>query len=166
MGKIINKNFRIRNYETGVSWQVTVGQIEDLLVSFGAEAILKDYMGDGRIAALSFKYKQRGYRLPANSEKISEMLRDYPGYKNTTQQRRDDQAERIAWRNMRDWLEAQVALIRTSQVEVEQIMLPYMCYGEATLYDKLKREGFMLSNYGEPRGVSSTRSITGEEGGE
>ena len=22
MGKIINKNFRIRNYETGISWQV------------------------------------------------------------------------------------------------------------------------------------------------
>lgn len=161
----MNKNFRIRNYETGVSWQATVGQIEELLVSFGAEAILKDYMGDGRIAALSFKYKQRGYRLPANSEKVSEMLRGYPGYVRTSKQRRDEQAERVAWRNVRDWLEAQVALIRTSQVEVEQIMLPYMWDGKVTLYDKLKERQFLLSNT-DPPGANSLRSVVGEEGGD
>jgi hypothetical protein len=140
----MNKNFRIKNYETGISWQRTVAEIEELLVAIGAEAILKDYYGDGRIAALSFKYQKRGYRLPANSVKVAELLKSYPGFKRAMQQHREEQAERIAWRNIRDWFEAQVALIQTSQVEVAQIMLPYMWDGRETLYEKLKDRQFML----------------------
>ena len=148
----MNKDFRIKNYKTGVSWDRTVAEIEGLLVAIGADAILKDYRGDGRIAALSFKYQARGYRLPANSDKLTELLKNYPGFRNATHQRREEQAERIAWRNIRDWLEAQVALIRTSQVEVEQIMLPYMWDGKTTLYDKLKERHFMLGPGGDLNG--------------
>lgn len=142
----MNKELRIKNYETGVSWQRTVTEIEALMVAIGAEAILKNYRGDGRIVALSFKYQGRGYKLPANSDKVAELLKSYPGFRNATQQRREEQAERIVWRNIRDWLEAQVALIRTAQVEVEQIMLPYMWDGKTTLYDKLKKQQFMLGS--------------------
>lgn len=140
----MNKDLRIKNYKTSVSWQRTVSEIEELMVAIGAEAILKDYRGDGRIEALSFKYLGRGYKLPSNSDKVAELLKDYQGFRSTSQQRRQEQAERIAWRNIRDWLEAQVALIRTSQVEVEQIMLPYMWDGKSTLYEKLKERQFML----------------------
>ena len=80
----MNKDFRIKNYETGVSWQKTVAEIEGLLVAIGAEAILKDYRGDGRIAALSFKYQAHGYRLPANSDKVTELLKNYPGFRNAS----------------------------------------------------------------------------------
>ena len=103
----MNKDLRIKNYETGVSWNRTVTEIEELLVAIGADAILKDYRGDGRIEAISFKYQMRGYKLPANSDKVTELLKGYPGFKNADQQRREEQAERIAWRNIRDWLEAQ-----------------------------------------------------------
>ena len=140
----MNKNFRLKNYETGVAWQKTISEIEELLIAIGASAILKTYRGDGRIEALSFKYQSRGYRLPASSEKVAELLKGYPGFTRASQQRREEQAENIAWRNIRDWLEAQVALIRTSQVEVEQIMLPYMWDGKSSLYEKFKERGFLL----------------------
>ena len=145
----MNKDFRIKNYKTSISWQKTVGEIEALLVAIGASAILKNYRGDGRIEALTFSYQARGYRLPANSERLAELLKGYPGL--GAQEQREAQAERVAWRNIRDWLEAQVALIRTAQVDFEQIMLPYMWNGKTTLYDKLKEQQFMLGS-AEPEG--------------
>lgn len=84
----MNKDFRIKNYKTGVGWERTIGEIEGLLVAIGADAVLKNYRGDGRIEALSFKFQGRGYRLPGNSDKIAELLKGYPGFKNATQQRR------------------------------------------------------------------------------
>ena len=59
----MNKDFRIKNYKTSISWQKTVGEIEELLVAIGASAILKNYRGDGRIEALTFSFQSRGYRL-------------------------------------------------------------------------------------------------------
>ena len=140
----MNKDFRIKNYKTSISWQKTVGEIEELLVAIGASAILKNYRGDGRIEALTFSFQSRGYMLPANSERLAELLKGYPGLR--AQEQREAQAERVAWRNIRDWLEAQVALIRTAQVDFEQIMLPYMWNGKTTLYDKLKEQQFMLGS--------------------
>ena len=64
-----------------IIWQVAdrEGKKHEVL-----EAILKDYRGDGRIAALSFKYQAHGYRLPANSDKVTELLKNYPGFRNAT----------------------------------------------------------------------------------
>jgi len=37
-----------------------------------------------------------------------------------------EQAERVAWRIMKDWLEAQLAIIATEMVTLDQVFLPYM----------------------------------------
>ena len=36
------------------------------------------------------------------------------------------QAARVAWRILRDWLEAQLAIVQSRSVTFEQVMLPYM----------------------------------------
>ena len=36
------------------------------------------------------------------------------------------QAERTAWRNVRDWIMAQMAIIEAGQVEMEEVFLPYL----------------------------------------
>jgi hypothetical protein len=36
-----------------------------------------------------------------------------------------EQAARVAWRQVKDWLEAQLALIESGQAELAQVMLPY-----------------------------------------
>ena len=38
----------------------------------------------------------------------------------------DGQAERTAWRNVRDWIMAQMAIIEAGQVAMEEIFLPYL----------------------------------------
>ena len=37
-----------------------------------------------------------------------------------------EQAERVAWRILKDWLEAQLALVQTEMVSLDCVMLPYM----------------------------------------
>ena len=38
----------------------------------------------------------------------------------------DGQAERTAWRNVRDWIMAQMAIIEAGQVEMEEVFFPYL----------------------------------------
>lgn len=46
-----------------------------------------------------------------------------------------EQAERTAWRNVRDWVLAQVALIESCDVPIDQVFLPYLTDGNGqTLY--------------------------------
>lgn len=37
-----------------------------------------------------------------------------------------EQAERVAWRIIKDWIEAQMAILESKQVVFEEIFLPYM----------------------------------------
>jgi hypothetical protein len=40
--------------------------------------------------------------------------------------RTPEQGQRVAWRIMKDWLEAQLAIVATEMVSFDQVMLPYM----------------------------------------
>ena len=48
----------------------------------------------------------------------------------------------MAWRIVKDWVEAQMALLATGMVELEEIFLPYMLSGDRTLYQVLTERGF------------------------
>lgn len=56
-----------------------------------------------------------------------------------------DQAERVAWRILKDWVEAQMALLDIQMVEFEEIFLPYIeIDGGQTIYQKLEEKHFLL----------------------
>ena len=65
---------------------------------------------------------------------------------------RQDQARRTAWRILKDWIQAQMALLETNMVEMEEIFPPYMLSGEQTLYQALQANQFraLPSGAGEP----------------
>lgn len=92
------------NYTTKVDIYTTLGQIQGQLVKHGAKKILQDYDDAGRITALSFMIDTplgpRGIRLPANVDAVHKVL--------TKQKVKCDreQAERVAWRIVKDWVEA------------------------------------------------------------
>ena len=52
------------------------------------------------------------------------------------------QAERTAWRIVKEWVVAQMALIETEMVDMEEVFLPYMLAGDRTLYDVLSERHF------------------------
>jgi len=135
---------KIKNYTTEVPAERSIAEIEKMLISVGADAIMKNYRGDGRILALAFKYQGRGYMLPSNSERCAEVIRKISEYRSRPAQWLNEQAERVAWRVLRDWVDSQLSLIRIGQAEVEQVLLPYMWDGKQSLYDKFKERNFML----------------------
>lgn len=112
------------NYTTKVDIYTTLGQIQGQLVKHGAKKILQDYDDAGRITALSFMIDTplgpRGIRLPANVDAVHKVL-----IKQKVKCDRE-QAERVAWRIVKDWVEAQMAILESEMVQMEEIFLPYM----------------------------------------
>ena len=114
----------ILNYTTKLDVFATLGEIQGLLVRHGAKKIVQDYDDDGHISALSFLIDTpdgpRGIRLPANVDAVLAVL--------TKQKVRcdRDQAERVAWRIVKDWVAAQMAILESEMVQMDEIFLPYM----------------------------------------
>lgn len=112
------------NYTTKVNVFATLGEIQAQLVKHGARKIMQDYDGDGHITALTFSINTpagtRGVRLPANVDAVHKVL--------TKQKVKCDreQAERVAWRIVKDWVEAQMAILESEMVQMDEIFLPYM----------------------------------------
>lgn len=47
----------------------------------------------------------------------------------------DGQAERTAWRNIRDWVLAQMAIIEAGMAQMDEVFLPYLTdHAGKTLY--------------------------------
>ena len=47
----------------------------------------------------------------------------------TAPESRRQQAIRTSWRTLKDWVEAQMALLETGMVTMDEIFLPYMLSG-------------------------------------
>lgn len=114
----------IMNYTTKVDVFATLGEIQGQLVKHGAKKIMQDYDNDGHITALSFLIDTpngpRGVKLPANVDAVLAVL---------TKQKVKcdrDQAERVAWRIVKDWVAAQMAILESEMVQMDEIFLPYM----------------------------------------
>lgn len=117
----------ILNYTTEVAADRTVNQILALLAKGGARSIMARYGPTGKAEAISFAVDtpmgMRTFALPIDPAKVLAVLRRdqvSPRY------RSPEQAERVAWRIVKDWLEAQLAIIATEMVTLDQVMLPYM----------------------------------------
>ena len=126
------------NYTTTVPAVRTIGQVQALLVEGGARQIMAEYNDVGTPIGIAFAVETgfglRNFHLPVNAAKVEAVLR-----RDKKVERRfktPEQAERVAWRIVKDWLEAQLAIIRTEMVTLEQVMLPYMAAGGGqTVYE-------------------------------
>ena len=133
----------ILNYTTKVDVYTTLGAIQGQLVKHGAKKIMQDYDNDGRISALSFAVETptgpRGIRLPANVDAVHAVL--------LRQKVKCDreQAERVAWRIVKDWVEAQMAILESEMVQMDEIFLPYMVDNSGqTLYQAYQNNQLLL----------------------
>lgn len=133
----------IKNYTTRISAGQTIQEIQKNLVKHGARAIMIEY-DKGDPSGLSFlvptKHGDVPFRLPTNTLSVQKVLEE--------QRVKSDKkmASNVAWRIMKDWIEAQMAIIEAELVTLEQVFLPYMQMpGEnQTLYDAMVARGFYL----------------------
>lgn len=85
------------------------------------------------------------YRLPCRSAAVYQTLLNDPKvpYRLTTQ----EQATRVAWRIVRSWVEAQLAIIETGMVAAEEVFLPYRLVGDGqTVYEVYQRSDRLLTD--------------------
>ena len=118
------------NYTTKIAAHRTASEIQTILAKHGATGILLDYK-DGQVVAIAFKadtpYGPVGIRLPVDVEATLRVLRrEASRGKIARHYAREDQARRVAWRIIKDWVEAQMALLQTEMVRLEEIFLPYI----------------------------------------
>lgn len=126
----------ILNYTTEVPAERTVGEITTLLIRKGARSITTDYTAEGELRAVAFSMVVGGipvmFQLPANVEGVATaMLKDKPwNSKHRIDARKYNakvrgQAKWVAWRILKDWVAAQMALIESGQAEAAQVFMPY-----------------------------------------
>lgn len=130
---------------TRINPQRTVSEIQSILAMNGAEAIVLEYKNK-QVEAISFRIQIEGqtvpFRLPCKWDKLQQALKN-----KGARCRSDDTYEmfsrRVAWRQILRWVEAQMALIQTEMVTIDEVFLPYAQnnLGE-TIYDSIKKIGF------------------------
>ncbi len=142
--------FKIKNFTTSVPAERSIGEIEHLLAKVGATSILKDYRGDARCYALSFRLNERAYKVPANVEGVQALLDcDRRKYSISKSEPIFPVAYRVAWRIILDWLHAQLSLIASGQAQPDEVLLPYMYDGKRTLYQAYKDDALRIEDKSE-----------------
>jgi len=134
----------ILNYTTSIKTEKTSSEIQKILVMAGAQAIMTEYDDDQILCAMSFKINTAhgviSFRLPANIEGVYRSLCNSslrPGYKNR------EQAARTGWRILKDWIEAQLAMVEAEMCEMAQVFLSYAQNDQGqTVYQALEKGGF------------------------
>lgn len=141
---------RILNYTTVIAAEKTQNEIKAILRAHQARSVTEVY-ADGKVTAIEFVFDtgwgERPYLLPAKPDVVTALMveqrnkgkrtwdRGYVDPDNVPQSI-VEQAERTAWRTIKDWVEAQMALMATRQVSFEQVFLPYALVDEGrTMFD-------------------------------
>ena len=133
----------IADYTTTISPHKTLAEIQEELATHGARKIMTEYGDRGEATGLQFMIDSDAgllpIRLPVDVAAVQKVLeRDHAPKRDRAQ------AERVAWRNIYHWVRAQMALLETRMVSMDQIMLPYVTSGETTLYEHIKQNQFRL----------------------
>lgn len=123
----------IKNYTSTVDVYTSLGEIQGALAGHGARQIMVEYDEKGRPTGVTFAIDtpvgRRGFMLPANIDGVLFVFKQ--------QKLKGDraQAEKTGWRNIRDWVLAQMAIIEAGMASIDEVFLPYLTDGRGnTLY--------------------------------
>ena len=140
----------ILNYTTTINSHKTIGEIQECLAKAGAMAVSIDYDSSAQPVAVTFLLSIRGtvinFRLPSKYNGVLKKLeKDIKVPKNF---KNEDQARRVAWRIIKDWVEAQLAIIEAGQAELAEVFLPYAVSPDTgqTLYQEFESGRYMLES--------------------
>jgi hypothetical protein len=126
-----------------------------MLADAKASAVLLEYGDGGEVCAISFRIKTEfgvmSFRMPANVDAVLIALQRDKAL--PYRLRNKKQAARVAWRIIKDWLEAQLALIRVG-VTLDQMFLPFaQDSAGVTLYERMRDQRFRMLTLTEPPGA-------------
>lgn len=129
------------NYTTSVPVARSVTEVTQRLVSAGAGQITTDYNRAGQAVGITFRtetpHGPRTFSIPVNADRVRAVL-ELEGVEG--RYRTPEHSARVAWRIVKDWIEAQLAIIRSEMVTLDQVMLPYMQSTDGRTVYELYRE--------------------------
>lgn len=139
----------LKNYTSTIAATRSIDHIEAMLVAHKATEILKIYSPEGKVDAICFIVRvgevEMPFRLPAQVAAVQRTLRaNMRRARPETLRKLGEQAERTAWKILADWIDAQMAMIELSQVELMEVFLPYVYdrVRRRTYFQALKERGF------------------------
>lgn len=117
----------IKNYSTEVDAAKTCGEITGMLAAKGARRVQIDYDETSQPIAVAFTFPVYGipvyFRLPCNIDGVLKCLKTQKGV--PWKQQTKDQARRVGWRILKNWLEAQIAIVEAGAAQFAEVFLPY-----------------------------------------
>lgn len=136
----------------------TAQEIGSLLALGGATAVLTEFGPDRKISGLSFKLMVGSqiipFSLPARIEPVFRYLQSKRSVKTRSKKEKEDreQAERVAWRQLLRWIQAQLAMIDTGMVQAAEVFMPYVQVApNQTLFERLTASGHLALPPAESR---------------
>lgn len=141
------------NYTTSIDAAKTIGELSAILARHGAQFITVGYDAQRNPSGIAFVFPVNGtpcnFKLPTQIDGVLKVMRadrKVPRSKCTP-----EQAARVGWRIVKDWVAAQMAFIEAGQSRMEQVFLPYALLNDGTtLFDAVTRSPLLLSA-GPPR---------------
>ena len=121
-----------------------------MLVKHGAKSIMKSYEGED-VTSLSFLIDTGNgnvpVKLPVRLDDVLQVLTEQKkAHPKANIKATREQANRVAWRILKDWIEVQMALLDMKMVKFEEIFLSYIETADGkTIYEKLEEKQFLLN---------------------
>ena len=133
-------------YTTSIATNKTANEIQSILAEGGALAVMAEFEGKD-VSAISFRADLNGqilsFKLPVNAEGVYRVMKadkDIPFRLKTM-----EQAKRTAWRVVKGWIVAQMALVEAEQAELTEVFFPYLQDNTGvTVYNKIRAGNLKL----------------------
>jgi hypothetical protein len=134
---------------TEVPVNKTASEIVAVLVESGAREILTQFGEDRKLTGIRFSLETKKgatqiYSLPARTDPVFKILCEQKSYTYDTDKLKQ-QAERVAWRLLLRWVQAQLALIQVGMVGVDEVFLPYRQGVDGRTFWELVQAGGQLA---------------------
>jgi len=139
----------ILNYTTQISYHKTLSEIQSILTKAGATKIMTDNE-NMRPVSVSFCINWSGqlvaFLMPCNFKGVLAAMK-----RNTKVPRNkctEEQALRVGWRILKDWIEAQLAIVDADMVTIVEVFMPYaITKNGQTMYRNLQdNKQLLLTN--------------------
>ena len=135
---------------TEIAAERTAAEVTGVLVAAGARHIAMDYGDGGKIVGMHFVLIVAGlpypFKMPVRTEPVFKIIngrRRSPFDKENYAAKDLKQAERVAWRQLLRWVQAQIAMIDAGMVEAREIFAPYLLdQSGRTLFECLEETRF------------------------
>jgi hypothetical protein len=142
----------VKNYTSDIPMNRLFDKLNKTLIEHQAKSITFGYNPAGKCVSVEFAIeladgKRLQIKLPARIDQAAEILKQQynQGLIRDRKVLDPDQAYRVAWRNILDWTEAQMAMVDIQMVKMQEVFLPYLTNKQGlTMYELMEIGGYNM----------------------